>query len=118
MVYIEKKRSLPGPTFVLPFLGNAVSLVRDPTRFWNLQSETARSSPHGISANYVLGKFIAFVRDTDLSHKIDPTPSLSSDTPSEKSSSVNKTSSTSPTRLTESSLNLRRIAADYSPPPP
>ncbi|KAL6201222.1 hypothetical protein ACLB2K_024937 [Fragaria x ananassa] len=66
--YLKKKRTLPGPSLVLPFLGNAVSLVRNPTRFWDLQSSLAASS--GLSTNYIVGKFILFIRDTSLSHKV------------------------------------------------
>ncbi|KAK9936754.1 hypothetical protein M0R45_013580 [Rubus argutus] len=66
--YLKKRRGLPGPSLVLPFLGNAVSLVRNPTRFWDIQSSLATSS--GLSANYIVGNFILFIRDTTLSHKV------------------------------------------------
>ncbi|KAE9462035.1 hypothetical protein C3L33_06077, partial [Rhododendron williamsianum] len=68
--YLKKKRTVPGPSLVFPFLGNAVSLVRNPTRFWENQSDLAQTSPLGVSANYITGKFIVFVRSTDLSHKV------------------------------------------------
>ncbi|KAL8045639.1 hypothetical protein ABFX02_08G127700 [Erythranthe guttata] len=68
--YLKKKRFLPGPTLVLPFIGNAVSLVRNPTKFWDLQSSYAKSTPLGISANYIIGRYIVYVYSTDLSHKI------------------------------------------------
>ena len=68
--YLNKKKSIPGPTLVLPFLGNAISLVRHPTKFWNLQSSLAKSTNAGFSANYIIGKFIIFIRDTELSHNI------------------------------------------------
>ncbi|GAB2226762.1 hypothetical protein Droror1_Dr00022582 [Drosera rotundifolia] len=70
--YLKKKKSslIPGPTLVLPFIGNAVSLVRDPTRFWDIQAAYASSSHLGISANYIAGKFIVFIRATELSHKV------------------------------------------------
>ncbi|KVG73841.1 cytochrome P450 710A11-like [Cynara cardunculus var. scolymus] len=68
--YLNKKRSIPGPTLVLPFVGNAVSLVRNPTHFWDLQSAMAKSSGIGFSANYIIGRFIVFISSTDLSHKI------------------------------------------------
>ena len=68
--YLKRKRLIPGPPFVFPFIGNAVSLIRNPTKFWDLQSSLARSSDLGISANYIVGKFIVFIRSTDLSHKI------------------------------------------------
>ncbi|CAH8389309.1 unnamed protein product [Eruca vesicaria subsp. sativa] len=67
--YLIKKRNLPGPLFVPPIIGNAVSLVRDPTSFWHKQSSTAGNSP-GLSANYLVGRFILYIRDTDLSHQI------------------------------------------------
>lgn len=66
--YLKKRRGLPGPSLVLPFLGNAISLVRNPTRFWDIQSSLATSS--GLSANYIVGNFILFIRDTTLSHKV------------------------------------------------
>lgn len=68
--YVAKKGSIPGPSLVLPFLGNAIPLVRNPTKFWNLQSSLAKSTTLGISANYIIGNFIVFIRDTELSHKI------------------------------------------------
>ncbi|KAI8525824.1 hypothetical protein RHMOL_Rhmol13G0260700 [Rhododendron molle] len=68
--YLKKKRTVPGPSLVFPFLGNAVSLVRNPTRFWENQSDLAQASPLGVSANYIIGKFVVFVRSTDLSHKV------------------------------------------------
>lgn len=68
--YLKKKSSLPGPSLIFPFIGNAISLVRNPTSFWDRQSILAKSSHHGLSANYIIGRFILFVRSTDLSHKI------------------------------------------------
>ncbi|WJX22629.1 sterol 22-desaturase [Trifolium repens] len=68
--YLTKKSFIPGPSFVLPFIGNAIPLVRDPTKFWDLQSTLAKSTPLGFSANYIIGNFIVFIRDTELSHKI------------------------------------------------
>lgn len=70
ITYVKKKSSIPGPSLILPFLGNAISLVRNPTLFWEVQSAFAKSSHHGVSANYIIGKFIVFIRSTDLSHKI------------------------------------------------
>ncbi|CAL5410113.1 unnamed protein product [Camellia sinensis] len=66
--YLKKKSSIPGPSMVFPFIGNAISLVRNPTRFWELQSAMADST--GFSANYIIGKFIVFIRSSDLSHKV------------------------------------------------
>ncbi|KAF5811287.1 putative cytochrome P450 [Helianthus annuus] len=68
--YLKKKRSVPGPNLVLPFFGNAISLVRDPTSFWDLQSTMAKSSGLGFSTNYIIGRFIVFIRSTELSHKV------------------------------------------------
>ncbi|XP_018481794.2 cytochrome P450 710A1-like isoform X2 [Raphanus sativus] len=67
--YIRKKGNLPGPLFVPPIIGNAISVVRDPTSFWYKQSALAGNSP-GLSANYLVGKFIVYIRDTELSHQI------------------------------------------------
>ncbi|XP_027185265.1 cytochrome P450 710A11-like [Coffea eugenioides] len=68
--YLKRKRFLPGPTLVLPFIGNAISLVTNPTRFWDAQSSLAKSTPLGISTNYVIGKFILYIYSTELSHKV------------------------------------------------
>ncbi|KAF8030938.1 hypothetical protein BT93_D0203 [Corymbia citriodora subsp. variegata] len=68
--YLLKKRSLPGPPLVLPFLGGAARMVADPTGFWDRQARLAASSPLGLSANYLVGRFILFVRDTELSHRV------------------------------------------------
>ncbi|KAL2475018.1 Cytochrome [Abeliophyllum distichum] len=68
--YLKKRRFLPGPTFVLPFIGNSISLVVNPTKFWDLQSSYAKSSPLGISANYIVGRYILYIYSTELSHKI------------------------------------------------
>lgn len=68
--YLKKKRFLPGPALVFPFVGNAISLVKNPTKFWDHQSSLAKSTPLGISANYIIGRFIIYIYSTELSHKI------------------------------------------------
>ncbi|CAO2823409.1 unnamed protein product [Amaranthus hypochondriacus] len=70
ITYLKKKSNLPGPLMVFPFLGNVSSLVRDPAKFWDVQADYAKSSPLGISANYIIGKFMLFIRDSEMSHKI------------------------------------------------
>ncbi|CAN8316193.1 unnamed protein product [Cochlearia groenlandica] len=66
--YLKRKGNLPGPLFVPPIIGNAVSVVRDPTSFWYKQSSAAKTG--GLSANYMFGKFIVYIRDTEISHQI------------------------------------------------
>ncbi|KAH6759447.1 cytochrome P450 [Perilla frutescens var. frutescens] len=68
--YLRKKRFLPGPSLVAPFVGNAISLVADPTKFWDRQSAYAKSTSLGISANYIIGRYILYIYSSDLSHKI------------------------------------------------
>ncbi|KAL2473747.1 Cytochrome [Forsythia ovata] len=68
--YLKKKRFLPGPKLVFPFIGNAISLVKNPTKFWDMQSSYAKSTPLGVSANYIIGRYILYIYSTDLSHKI------------------------------------------------
>ncbi|KAL6542714.1 hypothetical protein OROHE_010234 [Orobanche hederae] len=68
--YLKKKRFLPGPTFVFPFIGNSVSMVANPTKFWNLQSSYAKSTPLGISSNYIIGRYVLYIYSSELSHKI------------------------------------------------
>lgn len=70
IIYIKKKGPIPGPALVFPFLGTAIDLVTRPTRFWETQAIFAKSTPLGISANYFFGKFVVFIRDSDLSHRI------------------------------------------------
>ncbi|KAM7270053.1 hypothetical protein ACFE04_029267 [Oxalis oulophora] len=67
IIYLIKKRQAPGPIIVFPFLGNVISLVRNPTHFWDIQSSAATC---GYSVNYVIGKFMVFIKDTDLSHLV------------------------------------------------
>ncbi|CAN0921658.1 Cytochrome P450 710A1 [Linum grandiflorum] len=66
--YLLKKRQLPGPTLVVPFLGSAISLVSNPTKFWDAQSSLSASL--GFSANYLVGNFILYIRDSDISHLV------------------------------------------------
>lgn len=42
LFYISKRKHLPGPLFVLPFIGNVIAMVVDPTGFWNQQAVAAR----------------------------------------------------------------------------
>ncbi|KAJ8449942.1 hypothetical protein Cgig2_029304 [Carnegiea gigantea] len=68
--YLKKKSTLPGLTFVPPFVGNVFSVIRDPTRFWEHQVEYAKTSPLGVSANYIVGNFTVFIRSSEMSHKV------------------------------------------------
>ncbi|KAL1211196.1 Cytochrome [Cardamine amara subsp. amara] len=68
--YLIKKRNLPGPLFVPPIIGNIVSLIRNPTSFWHKQSTMAAATSVGLSVNYLIGKFIIYIKDTELSNKI------------------------------------------------
>lgn len=66
--YLRKKGPLAGPTFIVPFLGSAIPMIRNPTKFWFDLAEQAK--PSGFCANFLVGRFIVFVRSTELSHKI------------------------------------------------
>ncbi|XP_010257767.1 PREDICTED: cytochrome P450 710A11-like [Nelumbo nucifera] len=68
--YLKKKRSLPGPLLVWPFVGSAISLVLNPVKFWDVQAALAKSSSLGVSANYIIGRFIVFIQNTELSHQL------------------------------------------------
>ncbi|XP_072986061.1 cytochrome P450 710A11-like [Typha latifolia] len=68
--YLRKKGPLPGPHFVVPFVGGALHMVVNPTRFWARQAELAKSSGFGFSANFMVGRFVLFIRSTELSHKV------------------------------------------------
>ncbi|MCL7029862.1 hypothetical protein MKW94_012756 [Papaver nudicaule] len=70
VTYLKKKKSSPGPVLILPFLGNAIQLVRNPTKFWQDQARTAKESAFGFSSNYITGKFIVFIQNSELSHKV------------------------------------------------
>ncbi|KAH1066230.1 hypothetical protein J1N35_031217 [Gossypium stocksii] len=65
---LAKKRNVSSPNIVLPFLGNAISLVTKPVRFWEVQADLATSL--GFSVNYIIGRFIVFIRSTEISHYI------------------------------------------------
>ncbi|GMI72943.1 cytochrome P450, family 710, subfamily A, polypeptide 1 [Hibiscus trionum] len=66
--YLRRKQNVPGPNMVFPFLGNVISLITSPTNFWEVQAQF--SSSVGFSVNYILGRFIVFIRNTELSHLI------------------------------------------------
>ncbi|XP_072966109.1 cytochrome P450 710A11-like [Typha angustifolia] len=68
--YLRKKGPLPGPRLIVPFIGSAFAMIMNPTRFWARQAQLAESSGFGFSADYLIGRFIVFVRSTELSHKI------------------------------------------------
>ncbi|GLJ07654.1 hypothetical protein SUGI_0071820 [Cryptomeria japonica] len=66
--YSMKKNSIPGPSVVIPFIGGAIEMVRNPTKFWDNQAKAARS--FGLAGNLLFGKFIVFIQDSELSQKI------------------------------------------------
>lgn len=76
--YLKKKRFLPNPPLVLPFVGNAISLGSDPTKFWDRYCACAKSIGLGISGNYIIGRYILYVYSSDISHKIRQCPPHSS----------------------------------------
>lgn len=68
IVYWSKKKHIPGPVFVFPFLGGVISMVRDPAKYWDNQALASRKS--GLSCNLILGRFVLFIRDSELSQKV------------------------------------------------
>lgn len=66
--YRRKKGPLPGPPLVVPFFGSIAQVIRDPTEYWDGLAVRAKASPLGLSADYFLGRFIVFIRDTELTH--------------------------------------------------
>lgn len=40
--FLNKRKHLPGPSFVMPFIGNVIGMVADPTGFWDQQAFAAR----------------------------------------------------------------------------
>ncbi|PKU82324.1 cytochrome P450 710A11 isoform X2 [Dendrobium catenatum] len=68
--YLKKKGPLPGPTLIVPFLGSAISMISNPTSFWEQQAAMAKSSGLGFAANFLVGRFIVFISSTELSHKV------------------------------------------------
>ncbi|MBA0867515.1 hypothetical protein Goshw_000688, partial [Gossypium schwendimanii] len=66
--YLRRKRNVPGPNILFPFFGNVIPLITNPTKFWQLQAQLSASV--GFSVNYVAGRFIVFIRNTELSHLI------------------------------------------------
>lgn len=39
--FMSKRKQLPGPTFVIPFLGNVFTMISDPHKFWTDQATIA-----------------------------------------------------------------------------
>uniref|UniRef100_A0ACD5VG75 Uncharacterized protein n=1 Tax=Avena sativa TaxID=4498 RepID=A0ACD5VG75_AVESA len=70
LFYHRKKGPLPGPPLVVPFFGSIVQMIRDPTRFWFVKAAEARESGLGLSADFLSGRFVLFIRDLELSHQV------------------------------------------------
>ena len=68
--YRRKKGPLPGPLLVVPFFGSIAQLIRDPPAYWDGLAARAKASELGLSADYLLGTFVVFIRDTELSHRV------------------------------------------------
>ncbi|KAJ4750119.1 Cytochrome P450 [Rhynchospora pubera] len=68
--YLKRKGPLPGPHIIVPFLGSSIPMILNPTEFWARLAKRAESSGLGFSADFLMGRFILFVRSTELSHKI------------------------------------------------
>ncbi|GJN31553.1 hypothetical protein PR202_gb19964 [Eleusine coracana subsp. coracana] len=68
--YHRKKGPLAGPPLVVPFFGSIASLIRDPTAYWDCLAARARESGQGLAADYFLGTFVVFIRDTELIHRV------------------------------------------------
>ncbi|PWZ33314.1 Cytochrome P450 710A11 [Zea mays] len=68
--YHRKKGPLPGPALVVPFLGSVAHMIRDPTGFWDAQAARAKRSGAGLAADFLVGRFVVFIRDSELSHRV------------------------------------------------
>uniref|UniRef100_A0A0E0JFH4 C-22 sterol desaturase n=1 Tax=Oryza punctata TaxID=4537 RepID=A0A0E0JFH4_ORYPU len=68
--YHRKKGPLPGPSLVVPFVGSVAHMIRDPTGFWDAQAARARKSGAGLAADFLIGRFVVFIRDSELSHRV------------------------------------------------
>ncbi|GJN06413.1 hypothetical protein PR202_ga24142 [Eleusine coracana subsp. coracana] len=68
--YRRKKGPLPGAPLVVPFFGSIIKLIRDPAAYWDGLAARARESWQGLAADYFLGTFVVFIRDTELSHRV------------------------------------------------
>ncbi|CAL5229225.1 g12509 [Coccomyxa viridis] len=58
---------LPGPPFAIPLVGGVVEMVLNPYKFWENQR---KASFPGLSYNSILGTFMVFSTDTDVSRKM------------------------------------------------
>ncbi|TVU22845.1 hypothetical protein EJB05_32565, partial [Eragrostis curvula] len=70
LTYHRKKGPLPGAPLVVPFFGSVVRLIRDPTGYWDALAALAKESGQGLATDYFLGRFVVFVRDTELTHRV------------------------------------------------
>jgi len=68
--YHRKKGPLPGPPLVVPFLGSVAHMIRDPTGYWDGQAARAKKSGAGLAADFLVGRFIVFIRDSELSQRV------------------------------------------------
>jgi len=65
LFFYFKKRGLPGPTLVTPFIGGIISMVRDPYKFWHKQMDE-----HKFSWNTVIGYFMVILADYSTSRQV------------------------------------------------
>ncbi|KAB1213266.1 hypothetical protein CJ030_MR5G009639 [Morella rubra] len=105
ITYLRKRKWVPSPALVFPFPENAIPLIRQPTRFWDLQSTLAKSSGLGFSVNYIVGKFMTLTNLSFGCYSIAAQlpPKVASFIPSGPSSSE------SPVTSAEPSLNASTI---------
>lgn len=65
-----KRSWLPGPSYVYPLLGGLLEMVWDPFTFWDRQRQYAVKASKGMSWNSMLGKFMIFSANTDVTRKV------------------------------------------------
>lgn len=63
----KKGSSLPGPSWVVPFVGGLIEMIKDPAGFWEKQRLYC---PEGLSANYLLGTFMIFSTNNDVNRAV------------------------------------------------
>lgn len=63
-------KQVPGPSFVIPFLGGLIQMVKDPYGFWERQRQWASDSGKGFSYNSLFGKMILFITDAEKSREM------------------------------------------------
>lgn len=69
LTLLHKGKGIPGPSAVVPFIGNLIPMIMTPFKFYEDQEKYG-----GLSWNSFFGLFVVFSKDTDITRKVFASP--------------------------------------------